>query len=87
MFDPRTGKVTGVSEVTRQVSAFISAQSRTGNLAEHSLSERLTLFIYLRHIGFIPQLGQGVMLNGVRYTLDSIRQSLEDKQWQLELSR
>ncbi len=87
VFDPRTGKVTGVSEVTRQVSAFISAQSRTGNLAEHSLSERLTLFIYLRHIGFIPQLGQGVMLNGVRYTLDSIRQSLEDKQWQLELSR
>ena len=87
VFDPRTGKVTGVSEVTRQVSAFVSEQTRTGNLAEHSLCERLTLYIYLRHIGFVPQLGQGVVFNGVRYTLDSIKQSLEDKQWQLELSR
>ncbi len=87
VFDPRTGKVTGVSEVARQVSAFVSSQTRTGDLASHSLSERLTLFIYLRHIGFIPQLGQGVVFNNVRYTLDSIKQSLEDKQWQLDLSR
>lgn len=87
VFDPRTGKVTALSEASRQVSAFISTQTRAGDLASHTLSEQLTLYIYLRHIGFGPQLGQGVVFNNVRYTVDSIRQSLEDKQWQLDLSR
>lgn len=86
-FDPRTGRMTAVSEVTRQVSVFVATQARSGSLPEHNLADKLTLFIYLRHIGFAPQLGQGVIFNGVRYTVDSVRQSLEDKQWQLELSR
>lgn len=87
VFDPRTGRMTATSEVTRQVSAFVSAHTRAGDLPGHSISETLVVYIYLRHIGFDPQLGQGVVFDNVRYTIDGLKQSLEDKQWHISLSR
>jgi hypothetical protein len=86
-FDPHTGTMTAASEVSRQVSAFVASQARSGSLPEHTVADKLTLYIYLRHIGFEPLLGHGVIFDGVRFTVDSVRQSLEDKQWRLDLSR
>lgn len=87
VFDPISGRMTGSSEVSRQVSAYVAEQTRSGSLPAHTLTERVTLYIYLRHIGFTPLLGHGVILNGVRYTIDGVRQNLDDKQWHLDLSR
>lgn len=86
-FDPATGKMSAGTEITRQVSVLVDARSRTGKLPQHQISETLEVYVYLAHIGFTPLLGHGVVLDGVRYTVDRVTRSLENKQWKLEVSR
>lgn len=87
VFDPHTGRMTTVSEVSRLVSGYISDHVRDGNLPAHTISERLSIHIYARHIGFTPLLGHGVVYGQVRYTVDSVKRDLEAKQWHVEVSR
>ena len=86
-FDPRRGQLVGGTELTRQVSVLVDSNVRSGQLADHAINERLTVFIYRNHIGFTPQLGHGLVLNNVRYTVDSVALPLDQKQWKLEVSR
>jgi hypothetical protein len=86
-FDPRRGRLTGGTEMTRQVSVLVDTTVRSGQLAEHVIAEKLTVYIYRNHIGFRPELGHGLVLNGVRYTVDAVSLPLEQKQWKLEVSR
>ncbi len=87
VFDPQTGRLTGGTEMTRQVSVLLGSQARTGQLGQQQIAETLNLFIYQQHIGFTPRLGYGVIMDNVRYTVDSVTQATEEKQWRLEVSR
>lgn len=87
IFDPQTGRLTGGSELTRQVSVLLRNQTRTGHLGPHTLAETLDLFIYQNHIGFTPRLGYGVVLDNVRYTVESVTQVTTEKQWRIGVSR
>jgi hypothetical protein len=87
IFDPQTGRLTGGSELTRQVSVLLRNQTRTGHLGTHTLAETLDLFIYQNHIGFTPRLGYGVVLDNVRYTVESVTQVTTEKQWRVGVSR
>lgn len=86
-FDPKRGKLVGGTELSRLVSVLVDSHVRTGQLAEHTISEKLTIYVYLGHIGFTPQLGHGVIIDEVRYTVDAVSQPLDEKQWKLEVSR
>ena len=87
VFDPRTGKLTAGTEMTRQVSVLIKDQTRLGQLAQHQISERLELYIYQAHIGFMPRLGHGVLLDNVRYTVDEVGEVTNEKQWRVVVTR
>lgn len=87
VFDPKLGRMTGGTEIVRDVSVLIDKQERSGSLPQHQLGERMTLFIYRRHIGFAPALGQTLRYNGIPFTVDAVKQNIEDKQWQVEVTR
>jgi hypothetical protein len=87
IFDPQTGRLTGGTEMTRQVSVLVGNQTRAGQLGQQQIAETMDLFVYQQHIGFTPRLGHGLVLDNVRYTVDSVTRETTEKQWRLGVSR
>ncbi len=87
IFDPVTGRMTAGTEMTRQVSVLVKDQTRLGQMAQHQISERLELYIYQAHVGFRPELGHGLLLNNVRYTVDEVGETTNEKQWRVVVTR
>jgi hypothetical protein len=46
----------------------------------------MTLFIYLSHIGFDPELGQSLIRDGRRYRIIAKSLRIEEKQIKLEVA-
>jgi hypothetical protein len=86
VFDAATGKLTAATAVTRQVSVLVGDTEIQGRTPEQKVSESLTLYVYLEHIGFTPYLGQVVVKDGRRYTIVSKSIRVEEKQMKLEIS-
>jgi hypothetical protein len=86
VFDPITGTMTSGTEVTREVSVLVGQETDSGRLPENALSESMTLYVYLTHLGFDPYLGQALVKDGRRYRIISKRLRVEDKQIKLEVS-
>jgi hypothetical protein len=86
VFDVAAGSMTAATEVTRQVSVLIGDSDTQGRTAEHKVSELLTIYVYLEHIGFVPYLGQVVVKDGRRYKIISKSERIEEKQLKLEIA-
>jgi hypothetical protein len=86
IFDPMTGTMTAQTEVSRQVSVLIGESAVSGEVTEARMQEKLTLYIYLNHIGFEPYLGQDVVIAGRRYRVTARSTRIEEKQIKLEVT-
>lgn len=85
-YSPVTGVVSPVT-VSRQFSALIGLNQLTGPTTEFKSTRSMVLYVYVRHIGFDPQLGDAIQHQGVTYQIDRVTMRRDELQWKLEVSR
>ena len=86
-YNPTTGTVTS-GTTSRQISAIISKQTtgRGRDLGQNSFNKMLDLYIYKRHVGFTPSIGEKFALDGTTYEVTLVEQAKDADQWHLEAS-
>jgi hypothetical protein len=82
-FNPVTGAFSTGTATTRQVSVIVGGSKTTGRPSDRDLAEELTLYIYLRHIGFEPEVGMKLTLNSKPYRVISVNKHYENTQYEL----
>lgn len=85
-YDPVTGVVSSAT-VERLFSALIGKDSFEGEGTEPPISRKMELYIYVRHIGFTPAVGDSIRYNSKTYQVDSVTIRRDALQWKLVVSR
>lgn len=83
-YNPTTGVITQ-STVNRVFSALIGRETLSGNATQTS-ERKLEMFIYKRHLGFEPKVGDQVEYEGRRYYVTSVVIDREEIQWKVEVT-
>lgn len=82
-FNPVTGTFSSGTDTTREVSVQIGEELVDGRPTDNDLAEQLTLYIYLRHIGFTPAVGMKLSLLGQAYKVIKVLKHYENQQYEL----
>lgn len=82
-YDPVTGSVTR-GESPRLFSGIIES-GQTVLSGPTTLPRQLIVGVFKRHLGFVPQAGDGVSLGNQRYTITTCAQVRDEQQWRLTL--
>jgi hypothetical protein len=82
-FNPTTGTFSAGTATTREVSVLIGNTLIDGRPSDNDLAEQLTLYVYLRHIGFTPAVGMTLSLLSKAYKVIKVSKHYENKQYEL----
>ena len=85
-FNPVTGAFTAGTTTSRQVSVIVGDSEIDGRPSDNDLAEKLTIYIYLHHIGFVPAVGMKLALNSKDYRVIKVAKHYENKQYELEIA-
>lgn len=85
-YDPSTGVVDRGTQDDRDVSCLIGSSKEIRNTDTGAMGKELTVYIYERHIGFVPHVGDRVIIKETEYRIEDIEYSKLELQWKLKVS-
>ena len=85
VYDPVTGTMTPATTATRLVSAIPGDREVKRGPVTQELTQMVRLYIYQRHIGFVPKVDDKLEFDGQPFTVRSVSEDKQERQWIVEV--